>query len=267
MNFKRILPFTLLGCLVISGCNTSNSGDTGEKTTSPIESTTTIVENSQTAKMTTQETSETTTVQTTSAETEKSLEKVTESSTLETVAETVATTETTITDSGKKYANAKIPPAKDPDEVWGNEEYMEFRTKNGFHIYLPIRPSYNKDFCYGFMDPLYQKIDYYESWAPNPNYPLLREFKVLTHYADIDSNYIGVGTTDIFIGVETIEETEGFNIDPKIRNYTINTVNGKKYAIIITPPDNDWSYTNYTESAQEYYDLHWDKICQSAWVE
>ena len=218
------------------------------------------------ASSTTTET--TTTVETTTTTAETTME----TTTVTTEAPTTTTTEvptTTMTEAPTEpwmadFADARVMPKQNPDEVWGGEKHIEVRLNNGIHIYLPVNGI------------IYR---YYEFDSNNP-----AQFDDFL-YRDDDSGYENNGVLECktnavsCMGQEECFQVVGMIADEipqsdDIHRYSLfGEANGKVYILDLNPgwdvftTESGGYATKWFDLNEELYDSYADKIANTAWVE
>jgi len=275
MKNKTIIPvaMTSLFCsIAIVGCGSTSI----EQATTQNPTTVTII--SQTTTSTETKESITNTTPPLSTENNLSEQKDTlnkQDSQSSTKAATTAAVSTEKPSPDKKYTNAHIPPAKDPDEIWGDTEVIEIRTGNGYHVYLPIHPPGRDNFCYGFSGVNNDSIDYFD-WNIVSEDPFKADYVVKSHYGEVEWRTIVGIVQDDFFAIDCLAdntfEKETLPIDENTDNYKTHILGEVKTDdfynfITITSLREEYPGQPYEDSFKQYCDLFWQKICDTVWVE
>ena len=213
-------------------------------------------------------------------------ETTTAAETTTTTAETTTTTQETTTATEApteawmaKYADAAIPPGKDPEKVWDGVYKVELRLDNGIHIYVP-----------SFFD------SWYDGMEPHGNYGFgihdpgdtdgyidYSEYDENTHTSHYGKDYFELKSNEIHIGIhEGVIDIAGrisssMPKDDDIHKYKkIAEKDGKVFYIdFMTPYYSGSGYTGWKVydggfdegSDLGYYNKYADMIADTAWVE
>ncbi|GEM_PF-5770336 len=174
-----------------------------------------------------------------------------------------------------KYADAAIPPKKDPDDVWKGIYKIEVRLKNGVHIYLP---SFGESFKDG--QEAMGTVGYYIQ-ADNAKDPLIytrydEENKRIYYgqdYFEVDDYYLHIGAhegiIDIYCGAGN--EVPGISREDGDEYKIIGEKYGGVYYLLFSAPSfyNNGQFTDFGVKAGDidYYKEYADKIADTVWLE
>ncbi len=170
----------------------------------------------------------------------------------------------------KKYANAAILPAEDPDVVWKDNYKVEVRLKNGIHIYLP-------SFSESFYDGLEPHGNFGWSISPDTDnwdgleYYYFEGDKVYygEDYFEIDYDAVTIGAHETVVNIvgkagDNLPEDDGIH-----RYRKIGEKDGKVYYLDFVPPyyEGQGYVEWHDEDDSSYFNRYADMIVKTAWVE
>ena len=174
-----------------------------------------------------------------------------------------------------KYADAAIPPKKDPDDVWKGIYKVEVRLKNGVHVYLP---SFSASFKDG--QEAMGTVGYYiqaDNAEESLNYTRFDEETKRIYYGqdyfEVDDFILHIGAHEGIIDIYCAAEKEvpGTSREDGDEYKIIGEKNGGVYYLMFSAPSfyNDGQFTDFGVKAGDidYFKEYADKIADTAWLE